>query len=182
MRHGGRAAAAFAGRLERFGDIGLHHQLDVAGDLAAGAREDGEHGSRLRNAVAMGVPWRVRQRQSSSCASCSATCNPLSPSAASVPAAPPNCSASASLRRRFNRLRERCKAAAYSASFSPNGIGSACCSQVRATTAVLRCCSCQLRKAGDRAVDIRKQRVDAARKVSIVAVSITSWLVAPQCT
>ena len=43
------------------------------------------------------------------------------------------------VRNRFNRSRERCSAAAYSASFSPNGIGKACCSQVRATTAVSRC-------------------------------------------
>jgi hypothetical protein len=72
----------------------------------------------------------------SSCASLSETCNPLSARAASVPAAPPNCSASVSLRKRCSRSFERCSAAAYSASFSPNGIGSACCSHVRATTAV----------------------------------------------
>ena len=42
------------------------------------------------------------------------------------------------LRSRASRSRERCSAAAYSASLSPNGIGSACCSQVRATTRVWR--------------------------------------------
>jgi hypothetical protein len=52
-----------ARRFKGFGDVGLHHQGDVAGDLAAAAGDDGEHGSRFRDAVAMGVPWRVRQRQ-----------------------------------------------------------------------------------------------------------------------
>ena len=63
VRHGGRAAAAFAGRLESFADIGLHHQRDVARDLAAGAGKDREHRGGLRDAVAMGVPGRIRQRQ-----------------------------------------------------------------------------------------------------------------------
>ena len=62
VRHGRRAAAAFARGLEGLGDVGLHHQLDVAGDLAAGPGNDGEHGGRVRDAVAMGVPGRLRQR------------------------------------------------------------------------------------------------------------------------
>jgi hypothetical protein len=41
--HGRRTAAAFARWLEGFCDIGLHHQLDVAANLAAGACDDGEH-------------------------------------------------------------------------------------------------------------------------------------------
>ena len=118
----------------------------------------------------------------SSCASFSATSNPLSPRAAKVPAAPPNCSASPSLRNRCNRVRERCNAAAYSASFKPNGIGSACCSQVRATTAVLRCWCASLAKPATARSRSGSSASMAARKVSMPAVSITSWLVAPQCT
>ena len=98
---------------------------------------------------------------SSSCANRSATSNPLSPSAASVPAAPPNCSASASRRNRCNRTRERCKAAAYSASFRPNGIGSACCSQVRATTGGVAMLPREDSKARNGATDIGQQRIDA---------------------
>ena len=78
-----------------------------------------------------------------------------------MPAAPPNCSASVSLRSRCSRFRERCKAAAYSASFSPNGIGSACCSQVRATTGVLRCWRASFAKPAIGAVGIGQQRIDA---------------------
>ena len=78
-----------------------------------------------------------------------------------MPAAPPNCSASVSSRSRCRRFFERCKPAAYSASFSPNGIGSACCSQVRATTGVLRCWRASFGKARDRAAGIGQQRIDA---------------------
>ena len=63
VRHGGRAAAAFARGFEGFADIGLHHQRDVARDLAAGAGEDGEHGGCFGDAVAVGVPGRIGQRQ-----------------------------------------------------------------------------------------------------------------------
>ena len=81
-----------------------------------------------------------------------------------MPAAPPNCSASVSRRKRFSRSFERCSAAAYSASFSPNGIGSACCSQVRATTGGMAVLTRQPGKARDGAVDISEQRIDAGAK------------------
>jgi hypothetical protein len=41
----------------------LHHQLDVAGDLAAGAGENRAYGCRFRDAVAVGVPGCLGQRQ-----------------------------------------------------------------------------------------------------------------------
>ena len=81
-----------------------------------------------------------------------------------MPAAPPNCSASVSLRKRCSRSFERCSAAAYSASFSPNGIGSACCSQVRATTGGMAVLTRQPGKARDGAVDVGEQRIDAGAK------------------
>ena len=129
--------------------------------------------------VCQGASGRGR---SSSRASRSATCNPLSPSAASVPAAPPNCSASVSLRNRSSRFRERCSAAAYSASLRPNGIGSACCSQVRATTGVWRCFRAKAAKpATARPVSASRASMPA-RRPSMAPVSMTSWLVAPQWT
>jgi hypothetical protein len=59
----GRPTAAFARGLECFGDVRLHHERDVARDLPAGAGNDCEGGGRVSDAVAMGVPWRLRQRQ-----------------------------------------------------------------------------------------------------------------------
>ena len=118
----------------------------------------------------------------SCCDSLSATSNPLSPRAARVPAAPPNCSASPSPRNRRNRPRERCRAAAYSASFRPNGIGRACCSQVRATIGVSRCFRARFAKPAMARSRSASSASIAARNVIIVAVSITSWLVEPQCT
>ena len=44
-------------------DIGLHQQRHVARDLAACAGKDRETRSRVRDAVAMGMPGRIRQRQ-----------------------------------------------------------------------------------------------------------------------
>ena len=108
----------------------------------------------------MGVPGRIRQRQRRVPAPVFRRPPALVAERGQRPAAPPNCSASASLRSRCSRVRERCRAAAYSASFRPNGIGSACCSQVRATTAVLRCLPREFGKAGDGAVEIGQQRID----------------------
>ena len=55
------AAAAGRARLERLADFGLHHQRDVARDLAAGAGQDAEAGGDLGQPVAVGVPGRVGQ-------------------------------------------------------------------------------------------------------------------------
>ncbi len=118
----------------------------------------------------------------SSCASRSETANPLSPRAASVPAAPPNCSASVSLRNRCSRLRERCNAAAYSANFKPNGIGKACCNQVRATTAVWRCWRASLTNPAMARSMSASSALIPARRPSMAPLSMTSWLVAPQWT
>ncbi len=139
--------------------------------------------SRFRDAVAMGVPGRLRQRQlqflrqssprpAIPCRRGRRACRrrrriavPASRRAAAAAA----CASGAS-------------AAAYSASFNPNGIGSACCSQVRATTG---CCdagapvwqSPRSRGRYRRAAHRCRRAVRAWSPVSI-----TSWLVAPQCT
>ena len=63
VRHGGGAAAAFARGFERFANVGLHHQRNVARDLAAGAGDDGENRGRFRDAVTVGVPGRIGQGQ-----------------------------------------------------------------------------------------------------------------------
>ena len=56
LRHGGGGAAAFHERLEGFGDLGLHHQHDVDGDLGERAGDEAEEGDGLGHAVAGGVP------------------------------------------------------------------------------------------------------------------------------
>jgi len=63
LRHGGRAAAAGRGRLERLGHVGLHQQCHVAGELAAAAGKYRQRRGDLGEPVAMAVPRRVRQRQ-----------------------------------------------------------------------------------------------------------------------
>ncbi|MGY3457933.1 hypothetical protein ACVWW5_003383 [Bradyrhizobium sp. LM3.4] len=68
------------------------------------------------------------------------------------------------------------------AAFSPNGIGSACWSQVRATIAVLRCFRASAAKPLMARLRSASSATMPARSVSMVALSMTSWLVAPQCT
>jgi hypothetical protein len=64
VRHGGRTAAALARGLKCFGYVGLHHERDVARDLATGAGNDYEDRSRFSDPVAVCVPWRLLgQRQ-----------------------------------------------------------------------------------------------------------------------
>ena len=47
-------------RLVDFFDLGLHHQLHVEGDLAAGAGDQAEEAADLGDAVAHGVPGDLR--------------------------------------------------------------------------------------------------------------------------
>ena len=77
-----------------------------------------------------------------SASSCAKVCNfatALSPSAASVPTAPPNCSTTARCCVSRNRPRWRLTASSQSATFTPNVVGNACCIHVRPTTIVERC-------------------------------------------
>src|SRR5262249_53280216 len=56
MRHRRRTATAGTRRFEYFADLGLHHQGDIARDLAAGADKYAEASCDTGNAVAFGVP------------------------------------------------------------------------------------------------------------------------------
>ena len=89
------AALARRRRLENFADLRLHQQQNVGGDLGAGAGEAGERGGDVEDAAALRVPGDVRLRELQLRRQRLRDRGPLSPSAASVPAAPPNCSASA---------------------------------------------------------------------------------------
>src|SRR5665213_1541386 len=59
LRHGGRRAAALVERLVDFFHFGLHQQLHVEGDLAAGAGDQSEKAADLGDAVAHGVPGNI---------------------------------------------------------------------------------------------------------------------------
>ena len=59
LRHGRGRAAALVERLEDFFHLGLHHELHVEGDLAAGAGDQAEEAADLGDAVAHGVPGNV---------------------------------------------------------------------------------------------------------------------------
>jgi len=99
--------------LECLGDIGLHHQRYVARDLpqvpAAIASTDATSAMRSRwvchGASGSGSLSFLRKLLGDE--------QSVVASAASVPAAPPNCSANPSSRSRCNLRRERCSAAAY---------------------------------------------------------------------
>ena len=118
----------------------------------------------------------------SSSASAAATAMPLSPSAAKLPAAPPNCSART---RGFNcRNRTRCRSMALNqpATLRPKVTGSACCINVRPAITVRFCASASAASdPASRAVSASNS-ASAARSCNTSAVSIVSWLVVPQCT
>ena len=111
-----------------------------------------------------------------------ATCGPRSPRAASVPAAPPNCSAMASAAAASTRRQPRDRAATHPATFKPNVIGGAGCRSVRPSMIVRACASDSCLSApSSRACSAARMAI-ARRSVSAIAVSATSWLVAPKCT
>ena len=181
VRHGGGAAAAFARGLKGLADVGLHHQLDVAGDLAAGPGDDGEHGGRVRDAVAMGVPGRVRQRQLEFLR------QPFRDRPSLVAERGERAGGAAELQRKrlaAHALRRACATVQGRGIFrelEPERHRQRVLQPGAATTGLAMLPS-QSGKARDRAIEIAEQRSIAARRLSIIAVSITSWLVAPQCT
>ncbi len=111
-----------------------------------------------------------------------ATSRPRSCNEARVPAAPPNCSTKASRRKACRRCCARCRASSQPATLSPKVTGTACCSRVRPGKPVLRSRSASTARSAHRACRRGSSRSSAARSCSTVPVSMTSWLVAPQCT
>ena len=141
VRHRRRTAAGFA-RLGGLADFGLREQREVARDLAAARRRPrrarrraaaADRGGRATADPGTGKPEARGQQRS-------ATRGPSSPSAASVPDAPPNCRTHARRRARHReRPRWRSSASSHPAAFSPKVIGVACCSQVRPAMTLSMC-------------------------------------------
>ena len=125
---------------------------------------------------------RTGSSQPSSSARSRRTSGPRSPIAASVPTAPPSCTASRRVRTAASPLRDSSSATSQPATLNPNVVGSACCSSVRATIGVDRCDSASAARAAASPSSSASIRSSARRATSIEAVSMTSWLVAPQWT
>ena len=121
------------------------------------------------------------ERASSAESSC-ATSRPRSARAAIVPAAPPNCTASRVCATRVSSDRASTMAMSQPAALSPKVVGSACCSSVRAAMMVVRCRSASVAAAAAALSRSARMRSRPRRAISIIAVSRTSWLVAPWCT
>src|SRR5207248_11496043 len=60
MRHGGRTAATASAKLRHFADFSLHHQTDVACNLAQRSAENGARTHQSCQPIAVGVPGRIR--------------------------------------------------------------------------------------------------------------------------
>ena len=118
----------------------------------------------------------------SSSASAAATGRACSPSAASVPEAPPNCSTSRRGRNSRRRWRCRVKAPSRPASFMPRVTGVACCNQVRPASGVSACRSAWSAKTSARRCRSCSSKASARRSCSTRPLSMASWLVAPRCT
>jgi hypothetical protein len=103
VRQRRRPAASGRGRLERFADFGLREQRNIAGQLSERRDDEAECGRQLVDPVALRVPGHVGQRQLEFRGERGFDGRPLSPSDASVPEAPPNCSTSSRERRAFIR-------------------------------------------------------------------------------
>ena len=177
--HRRRAAAAPPSRTSA--DLGLGEQHDVAGDLADARRRP----RRARRPARRSRPRCVCQGSTgsaspSSPASARATGGP-SPSAASVPAAPPSWTASAQPRQRGRAPRRA--PASQPAALSPNVVGSGLLEQRAAGHRRVAVGAASARRRVGRAAAGPRCIASSARLVtSIAAVSTMSWLVAPWCT
>ncbi len=118
----------------------------------------------------------------SSVANSAFTRGPSAPREASVPAAPPNCTASLVSRVRMSPSTAASRPASQPAATTPNVTGTACWSIVRpimseAWWAFARCAAASAARSRSALVTS-----SACRASSIAAVSMMSWLAAPRCT
>ena len=111
-----------------------------------------------------------------------ATAAPCSPITASVPTAPPSCNCKADAAASRRRCRQRSSGAVHATSLKPRLTTCAGCIKVRASTGVRACCCASASKASIRRPRSRSISASARRDSRPIAVSITSWLVLPQCT
>ena len=124
----------------------------------------------------------VGSERPSSSANAAATSSPRSPSAESVPAAPPSCAARPCRRSSVSRPAASITATSHPAAFRPKVVGTACCRSVRPTIGVSRCSRARRAHPVRTRATSSRIRSSARRVTSIAAVSITSWLVAPRWT
>ena len=135
--HRGRAAAGF----EDLGDFVLHEQRDVARDLAkriVWTPQAATSAARRSRWACQGASGTAR---SSSRASACSTATPCVPSAASVPAAPPNCRTIACSYAVAQLLQLRVTAPSHDAALRPKVVGAAGCSSVRPSITLPACAS-----------------------------------------
>ena len=118
----------------------------------------------------------------SCCDMCWATAGPCSPSVASVPTAPPNCSCSARAAAACSRCWQRTSGPTQPITLKPKLTTEAGCINVRPMMGVATCCSASASSAALSALRSSSIKASARRVSSTIAVSITSWLVPPQCT
>ena len=177
VRH--RRGAA-AGALCDLGHLRLGEQDDVETDLPARAparrraRRRARRPARGAHATAAPIP-----RDRAALRAGAARPGPAAPRAASVPPAPPSCAGSATA---ASLRRASTTATSQPAAFSPNVVGTACWSSVRAAIGVARCASASSAQAAATPSSSSRIKVRASRATSIAAVSTMSWLVAPKWT
>ena len=184
VRHRRGAAAAGRGRLERFADLGLHHQRRRRARSCRRCRRGcAKHGGDLGQTVAVGVPGRVGKRQVEQRG------EPLATRRSHARRAPRACrrrrrtaapalraAAAAVVRASAPAPRRSPRASARTASAARAAVS------VRATESVRRWRPASVVKPLIALSRSATSASIAARNSSISAVSITSWLVAPQCT
>ena len=130
VRHRRRAAAR---ALAHLAHLGLGEQDDVARDLRARRGGRGERRAELDQRAAVGVPRHRAARPGRARGRRGARPRArASPSTASVPTAPPSCAAQPLAPTRSRPARgPRAAPTSQPAAFSPNVVGTACCSSVR---------------------------------------------------
>ncbi len=110
------------------------------------------------------------------------TAAPDEPSEASVPAAPPNWTASRVSRTDASPSRAPSSPASQPAVTRPKVTGTACCSSVRPIISDPRCASASRATTAAAPESASAAASMASRASTIAAVSMMSWLVAPRCT
>ena len=121
-------------------------------------------------------------RNPSSPATRASTAGPCWPSTDNVPTAPPSCNCNAFWAAACRRARARTSGALQPTSFKPRLMTCAGCSRVRARTGTAPWLAYQPNRLSTSICRSRSIRASARRVASTIAVSITSWLVLPQCT
>ena len=173
--HGRGTAGVGHGHLT---DLGRGQQHDVLRNGRELAPQDACCGCQLGDPPARGVPRHDRRRELSSRATSATRSAAASPAGASVPTAPPSCTAHRSRRNRSTPAIASSTATRRPAHCAPNVVTAPCCSRVRPTCTVSRCSTASAANVEATARASPSAAWSARRATSIVAVSTMSWLVA----